>query len=103
MDSLNNGLVYTVDDIKEILSPVFDGLGIKSAILFGSYAKGTATEESDVDLLVDSGRNGLSFFGLFDPIMEALKKEVDIFDIIEIKSGSGIENEIKQTGRKIYG
>ncbi len=30
--------------------------GIKSISLFGSYARGEADDESDIDLLIDKGR-----------------------------------------------
>lgn len=53
--------IYTIDDIKSALKPVFKDYNIKKAILFGSYAKGIADKQSDVDILVDSGLKGLAF------------------------------------------
>ena len=47
--------IYTVPQLRETLAPVFAQYGIRRAVLFGSYGKGTATETSDVDLLMDSG------------------------------------------------
>ena len=58
--------VYTIPELKTILSPVFAEHGVKRAVLFGSYAKGVATPLSDVDLVVDSGLRGLAFFGLLE-------------------------------------
>ena len=52
--------VYSIPAIKSLLQPVFDGYKIKKAVLFGSYAKGAAKENSDVDILVDSGLKGLA-------------------------------------------
>ena len=46
--------MFGIETIKSKLRPVFSNYNINSAILFGSYAKGSATEKSDVDLLVDS-------------------------------------------------
>ncbi len=48
-------------DIQTLLSPVFADYGITRAVLFGSFAKGTATDKSDIDLLVESGLHGLAF------------------------------------------
>jgi predicted nucleotidyltransferase len=45
-------MVYTITEITDRLTPVFEQNGVTKAILFGSYAKGTATEESDVDIVV---------------------------------------------------
>ena len=95
--------IYTLEHIKNKLSPVFLLYNVKSATLFGSYAKGYATENSDIDLLVDSNLKGLKFFALLEDVKEALdEKEVDMFDVTHIESGSKIQNEIKNTGVKIY-
>ena len=52
-------MAYNVSDIQTMLTPVFDDYGISRAVLFGSAAKGTATEKSDLDLLVDRKLHGL--------------------------------------------
>ena len=99
-----NQNIYTVENIRNKLSPVFSGYNVRSAVLFGSYAKGTADEKSDIDLLVDSKLRGLSFFALLEDIREALnQKEVDLFDITHIETNSEIQKEIFKTGIKIYG
>jgi uncharacterized protein len=95
--------VYEIEEIKSRLTPVFDANGVRSAVLFGSYAKGSATEKSDVDLLVDSGLKGLDFVGLAEYIREALDKEVDVIDVGYVKKGSKIEDEVRETGVRIYG
>ena len=51
--------LYTPEKIKQTLAPVFREYGVRSAVLFGSYAKGMAGQNSDVDILVDSGLRGL--------------------------------------------
>ena len=71
-------------------------------MLFGSYGKGTATEKSDVDLLVDSGLKGLRFVGFLDDVQRAIDKEVDLFDIAHIQAGSSIDREIRETGVTVY-
>lgn len=98
-----DGKTYTFDEIKISLSPIFKKYGIKTAVLFGSYGKGTASAKSDVDLLVDSGLKGLRFVGLIEDIRNALgEKEIDLFDISHIEKGSLIDKEIIRTGVKIY-
>ena len=95
--------IFTVPQLQELLSPVFDRYGIRRAVLFGSYGKGTATEKSDVDLLVDSGLRGLRFVGLLDDVQRAVGKDVDLFDVTHIESGSLIDREIHDTGVTVYG
>ena len=98
-----NKSVYSLEYIKNKLSPVFLLYNVKSAVLFGSYAKGYATDKSDIDLLVDSSLKGLRFFALLEDVKEALgEKDVDLFDVTHIEAGSKIQNEINNTGVKIY-
>lgn len=85
-----------------MLDPVFDKHRIKKATLFGSYANGTATAKSDVDLLIDSGLRGLKFVGLIEDIHSALDKDVDVLDVTHIVPGSMISSEISRNGVTIY-
>ncbi|MBR5535981.1 MAG: nucleotidyltransferase domain-containing protein [Clostridia bacterium] len=95
-------MIYTIDDIKTVLSPVMDSYHVKKAVLFGSYVKGLATETSDIDLLLDSGLKGLKFVGLMEAVREALDKEVDVFDVTHITPDSKISEEILKDGVMIY-
>ena len=99
----SNMKVYTVDELKAMLLPVFKGYDIRRAVLFGSYSKGLATPKSDVDILVDSGLRGLKFVGFMDDIRKKLNgKDVDVFDINHVNQGSAVEAEINNTGIEIY-
>jgi len=94
--------VYTARELRDILLPVFDRYGVRRAVLFGSYGKGTATERSDVDLMVDSGLRGLRFVGLLEDIRRTVGKDVDLFDVTHIESGSRLDREIRDTGVTVY-
>ncbi len=95
--------VYTQSQIRAILSPVFDEYNVKKAVLFGSYAKGEARENSDIDILVDSGLKGLAFFGLLEDVAVSLDKPVDLIDTSQLLKDSEVDNEIKENGVVIYG
>ena len=96
-------MVYTRDEIKRRLTPVFQRYGIKKAVLFGSYGKGTATDSSDVDIMVESGLRGLKFVRLIEDIRESLNdKDVDLLDVSHIEKNSRVEEEIQKTGVSIY-
>lgn len=95
--------MFTVDEIKLLLIPVFQRYDIKQSILFGSCNKGVATPKSDIDLLVDSGLKRLRFIGLIEDIKKSpYGKDVDVFDITHIDSGSLVDREIRNTGVGIY-
>ena len=92
----------SLTDIQMVLVPVFAAYGISRAVLFGSVAKGTATEKSDLDLLVDSKLQGLKFVGFMEAVRQAVGMPVDIFDVRHIEKGSKIDREICSTGVTIY-
>lgn len=94
--------VYTIDQLRRVLKPIFHRNNINRAILFGSYGKGLANEHSDVDLLVDSGLHGLAFFGLVDDVCESLKCNVDLIDVRDLIPDSRIDREIRNSGVVIY-
>lgn len=94
--------IYTPLQIQMILQPVFADHNIKKAILFGSYAKGSAKEQSDVDILVDSGLRGLAFFGLLEDVVTSLGKNVDLLDVSQLTPDSQVGEEIKKSGVVIY-
>lgn len=78
-----NNTIYVKEQIKIILSPIFQTHNIQSAVLFGSYAKGTPQENSDIDILVDSGLHGLAFYGLLEDVANhmLLKKITRLFPL----------------------
>jgi len=95
--------LLTIDQIREVCSRVFEEYGVEYGYLFGSYAKGKATEKSDVDLLVSMPVNGLKFFGLVEMLREELKKKVDVLDVAQLNHNAALVQEILRDGIKIYG
>ena len=76
---------------------------VEFCYLFGSYAKGKATEKSDVDLLVHTSLFGIDFFGLVESLREKLKKRVDVLDQKQLENNLALTSEILKDGIKIYG
>lgn len=94
--------IYTIEQLKTMLIPVFRLYGVKRAVLFGSYGKGQAGKDSDIDLLVDSSLRGLRFVGLMEDVRSTVDKDVDLLDVSHVEADSEIEYEIKKTGVLIY-
>ena len=92
----------SIDTIRATLTPVFRAHDVNRAVLFGSVAKGTATNKSDLDLLVDSDLRGLRFVGLIEDIRTAAGMPVGVFAPSHIERGSLIDREIRATGVTIY-
>ena len=95
-------MALSIPELKKVLTPVFKDYGITRAVIFGSAAKDTATDKSDLDLLVDSSIHGLKFVGFMEAVREVVGVPVDIFDVTHIDAGSRIDREIHETGVTIY-
>ena len=93
---------YLSPEQKNLIIGVCKKYSVKKAVLFGSYAKGTAGDESDVDLMVDSGLRGLKFISLCEDISHSLGKKTDIFDFSHIVKNSKIADEINGSGVILY-
>ena len=98
------GHIYTIDEIKEKLLPIFKREPIKRAVLFGSYAKGCAREKSDIDIFIDSeGKlNGWDYFGVLEDVSSSFGVSVDVIPECDVIKGGRIQREIAETGIVIY-
>lgn len=94
--------ILTMDEIKEGCKSVLDEYDVKYCILFGSYAKGKATEKSDVDLLVSTEIVGLKFFGIAERLRETLHKKVDLLDLRQLADNQELIDEILKDGIRVY-
>ncbi len=72
--------VYTVDEIRNIVAPIAAAHSVGRVYLFGSYARGDATANSDIDLRVDKGAlKGLFALGaLYSDLEDSLGKKLDL-------------------------
>lgn len=82
--------VLSLNKIKEIVKPIALKYQVKEIYLFGSYARGEATDESDLDFLVFGGENFklTMIFSLAEELREAFQKNVDVFEIHEVNQQS---------------
>ena len=94
--------ILTLDEIKEGCKAVLDEYDVKYCILFGSYAKGKATDKSDVDLLVSTEIVGLKFFGIAERLRETLHKKVDLLDLRQLAENQALIDEILKDGIRVY-
>ena len=95
--------ILDIAAIKEKSSAVLSDYPVKYCILFGSYAKGTASEDSDIDMLISSSVKGLEFFGMVEKLRDATHKKVDVLDLSQLKNNLELTDEILKDGVKIYG
>ena len=96
--------MITLNELTDIMLPVINESPIRKVIVFGSYARGEATDDSDIDIVIDSdGKlNGMNFFIYADKLAKALPIKSDIFESIEIQKPSSLYTQILTEGVVIY-
>lgn len=69
-----------LENIKKKALPILREAGVTRSSIFGSYVRGEAKEDSDVDILVDfpRGKGLFEFVGLQQKLEEVLGKKVDL-------------------------
>jgi len=75
-------MIYTINEIKQKIQPIAVKYNLPAVYIFGSYARNEATENSDVDILIDkTGSKVKTLFdmgGLYNDLCEILTKKIDL-------------------------
>ena len=93
---------YTINEIRDKTTPIARAYGIGRMSLFGSYARGEAKDDSDIDLYIECGKlkSLLQYFAFIDELENVLKCHVDVVTTgIEDKS---FLSAIMQEGVLLY-
>lgn len=96
--------VYSVADIRGVIKTMTFDKRVKRLILFGSHAKGTAQNLSDLDFFLDSGKQikGFAYFELKGRLEDAFHRDIDLIPDVDIIPGSKVDQEIQRTGVMVY-
>ncbi len=79
-----NDKIYSIDEIKNKIkeneSFLKEKYHVRGFLLFGSYAKGEQTEQSDIDLLVDFQKivDMFEFIDLQEYLQNLFEKKIDL-------------------------
>ncbi|WP_458405161.1 nucleotidyltransferase family protein [Methanobrevibacter sp.] len=72
-------MVFTIDEIKKRAIPIIIKYGINTFSLFGSYARGEANDDSDLDFVMDKGDlKGLQYVSLVQDLQDEFDCHVDV-------------------------
>ena len=95
---------YTIEEIKQKLTPIFESKDVARAVLFGPYAKGEATENCDIDIVayVDEDMSILTFCEIADDVINELGKHVNFLYADDIIPGGDIDLALQVEGVLLY-
>lgn len=90
-------------DIEKVIRPLLVRYNAEYALLFGSYARGEETPDSDIDVVVFGGDNfkKSNIFAFAEELREALGKDADVFEISEVNKGTPFYDNLMKEGVKI--
>lgn len=71
---------YTIEELKNIISPIAKKYQISHVYLLGSYARGDFNTQSDIDLRIEKGnlKGMFALCGFYTEVKDALGMDVDI-------------------------
>ena len=89
--------------IEDAVIMLLKKYGAESALLFGSYARGDANENSDIDIIVIGGSNfrRTDIFSFAEDLRMITGRNVDAFEISEVDVGTPFHETIMREGVKI--
>lgn len=96
-------MVYTIDELRTVISSILRKYGADHAILFGSYARQEADVSSDIDLVVIGGTQfePTDVFCIAEDLYRLTGKQVDVYELCEINEGSDFYHTIFSEGVRI--
>lgn len=78
-------MIYTLDEIARRVRPIAEKYKLKAVYVFGSYARGEAAENSDIDFLVDINgteiKTLLQLAAVYCDLEEAFEKKIDMVTV----------------------
>ena len=93
----------TKTDIENTIRFLLARYNAEYALLFGSYARGEETPDSDIDVVVFGGKDfkKSNIFAFAEDLREALGKNADVFEINEVDEGTPFYDNLMKEGVKI--
>ena len=90
-------------DVEAAVKELLNRYNAEYALLFGSYARGEETEDSDIDVLVFGGENfkKSNIFAFAEDLRKITGKSVDAFEICEVDRSTPFYDSVMKEGIKI--
>ena len=92
--------IMTMKELESVIRALLHKYHAEYALLFGSYARGEATADSDIDVVVFGGKDfrPADIFAFGEELRQLTNKEVDAFEIREVNVGTPFYNAVMEEG-----
>ncbi len=93
----------SLNEIKTIVKELLERYHAEYALLFGSYARGDATSDSDIDVIIVGGKNFVprNIFALAEDLREMTGRDADVFEMREVDTGTPFYESVMREGIRI--
>ena len=82
-------MIYSLEQIINCVKPIAEKYKLPAVYLFGSYARGDATEDSDIDFLIDRAgsdiKNLLNFADFCAALEDVFLKGIDVLTVQQLE------------------
>lgn len=95
--------MLTRTEIENSIKILLKRYNAEYALLFGSYARGEQTADSDIDVLVFGGEmfKKTNIFAFAEELRQMTGKNVDVFEICEVDQSTQFYSNVIEEGVKI--
>ena len=87
----------SLSEVKAVVKELLKRYHAEYALLFGSYARGDATPDSDIDIIIVGGKD----FALAEDLREMTGRNADVFEMREVNTGTPFYESVMKEGIRI--
>ena len=93
----------SLSEVKAVVKELLKRYHAEYALLFGSYARGDATPDSDIDIIIVCGKDFVprNIFALAEDLREMTGRNADVFEMREVNTGTPFYESVMKEGIRI--
>ena len=93
--------MFSIPELAEIIKEVVSPYPVSKVYLVGSYAKDSATDESDIDLVLDGDDLSEAYWDILFQLEDRLDTHIDVMTMRGLK-GSLLKESVMSGGLSLY-
>ena len=86
----------SLSEVKAVVKELLKRYHAEYALLFGSYARGDATPDSDIDIIIVGGKDFVprNIFALAEDLREMTGRNADVFEMRAVNTGTPLYESV---------